>query len=378
MADSPTAAPSVTNPVLTSENRLKLGLFGLNGAASMTTAPEATTGDWPYSVRVSRMADAAGFEANVPYARWKGYVESLPTHPTGIALDCYTWAAGTSQVVDRSAIFTTSHVPTMHPVAAAKACATIDQMSGGRLGLNVVAGWNKPELDMFGSTWREHDDRYDQAAEWIDIVKRLWTADEAFDYEGTYYQIKRGVSLPHPLQKPFPPIMNAGGSERGRQFAAKYSDLAFVLVHSDKMDEAKAQTDLYRRIAWEDYGRKIQVWTFAYVVVRDTDQEAQDFVNYYAVEKGDQVALNGWMQLQGSMTKLMSPEQLEKFRYRFLAGQGGYELVGTPDRIVERVANLSKAGIDGVLLFGVGMDDIVRRWCADVMPRLVQAGLRRA
>lgn len=367
-----------TNPLF-NDNRLKLGVFALNGIGlAMTNAPEAANARWSESATVSEIADAAGFEANVPYARWRGFVEEEPGHRSGLTMDCYTWAAATSQIARRSAIFSTSHVPTIHPIAAAKQCATIDQISGGRFALNVVAGWNKPELDMFGTPMKAHDDRYDQAAEWIEIIRKLWNEDEAFDYEGQYYTIRKGISLPKPLQRPCPPIMNAGGSDRGRAFAAKYSDIAFVLIKSDDPDEIRREVDAYRRLARDDYGRDLQIWTCAYVVQRETEKEARDYVRYYAVEHGDDRALEGWMHLQGMHAQLMPKEVMETLRFRFKAGNGGYELVGTADQITARLEMLSNAGIDGVLLGWVGYEDGVRRWARDIMPRLQQAGLRRA
>lgn len=372
--DDPRAA---TNPLF-NDNTLKLGLFALNGIGiSMTDVPEAPNADWDESVRVSQLADEAGFEANVPYARWRGFVEDVANHRSGLAMDCYTWAAATSQVTRKSGVFATSHVPTIHPIVAAKQCATIDRISKGRFGLNVVAGWNKPELDMFGAPMREHDDRYDQASEWIEVLRKLWTEEDEFDFEGRYYTIKKGISLPKPTQKPFPPIMNAGGSDRGRAFAAKYADMAFVIVKSEDPDQIRAEADLYRKTAREEFGRDLQVWTFAYVVQRDTEQEARDYLKHYAVDHGDDRALDGWMRLQGMHTKLMPKEVMEALRFRFKAGNGGFELVGTPDTIVQRLELLSKSGIDGVLLGWVGFEDGLRRWSSEVMPRLVQAGLRK-
>lgn len=366
------------NPLF-NDNRMKLGVFGLNGIGiSMTRVPEALSGDWPASLRAARAADLAGFEALVPYARWKGYIEEEPEHRSGIALDCYTWAAGTGQATDASAVFTTSHVPTIHPILAAKQCATIDHISGGRFALNVVAGWNKPELDMFGAVMREHDDRYDQAGEWIELVRRLWTEDEAFDYEGRYYRVSRAVSLPKPVQQPLPPIMNAGGSDRGRAFAAKYADIAFVIVQADTEDAIRAQVDAYRKLAREEYNRDLQVWSFAYVVQRPTEKEAREYLHYYAEVNGDDRSLDGWMKLQGMHTQLMSNEQMNALRFRFKAGNGGFELVGTADQIAARMEMLSRAGIDGMLLSWVDYEDGLSRWQEGVAPLMIQAGLRHA
>lgn len=366
-----------TNPLF-NDNKMKLGVFALNGIGNnMCDAPETADADWGESVLVSRLSEEAGFEANVPYSRWRGYVADDPTHRSGLALDSYTWAAATSQVTS-AAVFATSHVPTMHPIAAAKQCATIDQISGGRFGLNVVAGWNKAELDMFGATMMDHHDRYAQAAEWIDIMRALWSRDEAFDFEGQYYTIKGGISLPKPIQKPFPPIMNAGGSDRGRAFAAKYSDMAFVIIKSEDVDEMRKEADLYRDLARTEHGRDLQIWTLAYVVQGETEAQARDILNYYVVEHGDEKALAGFMQMHNMHSQLMPKDMMEAMKFRLKAGHGGYELVGTPDQITARLDKLSRAGIDGVLLGWFSYEQGVKDWIRDVKPLLVQAGLRNA
>jgi alkanesulfonate monooxygenase SsuD/methylene tetrahydromethanopterin reductase-like flavin-dependent oxidoreductase (luciferase family) len=74
-------------------------------------------------------------------------------------MDPFTWAAAIAQATEHVGVFVTAHAPTSLPIAAAKQLATIDIISNGRLGLNVVAGWNRPELEMFvdqrmcSSTW---------------------------------------------------------------------------------------------------------------------------------------------------------------------------------------------------------------------------------
>jgi alkanesulfonate monooxygenase SsuD/methylene tetrahydromethanopterin reductase-like flavin-dependent oxidoreductase (luciferase family) len=69
------------------------------------------------------------------------------------------------------------HVPIAHPVMVAKTAATADHISGGRLGLNIVAGWHNEELAIFGLDEREHDERYDVADEWAEVLKQLWTVE---------------------------------------------------------------------------------------------------------------------------------------------------------------------------------------------------------
>ena len=68
-------------------------------------------------------------------------------------------------------VFATSHVPTVHPLLAAKQSATIDNISAGRFGLNIVCGWFRPEIEMFGIVQLDHDARYRMADEWLTVMK---------------------------------------------------------------------------------------------------------------------------------------------------------------------------------------------------------------
>jgi dimethylsulfone monooxygenase len=365
-----------TNPLF-NDNRLKLGVFSHNGTGSIQSiAPDATKLSWANSLAVSQAADRAGFEAIVPYSRWKGYLPHQPAHRSGVVFDTYTWAAGIAQGTAAAGVFCTSHVPTIHPLLAAKQCTTIDHISGGRFALNVVAGWNKPELDMFGAVMREHDDRYDQAAEWLQILRRLWTEQDAFDFDGKYFSVNKAVSQPKPLQQPFPPIMNAGGSGKGKQFAAKYADMAFVMLQGTEVAGWRAQIDAYRNLARDEYGRDIQVWSFASVVQRDTQQQADQLLAYYSQQYVDQEALDAFMELQGMHTQLFAPEQFAAIKKVFATG-GGFPLFGTAEKIVSSLEAVATAGLDGMLLTWFDYADGIERWVREVMPLLEQAGLRR-
>jgi len=364
-----------TNP-LYNTNKLKLGTFGTNvsGGCSITTAEEALVTSWPNTLGIARAADRVGLEAFVPVARWKGF--GGQSNFNGTCFETYTWAAGIAQATERAAVFTTSHVPTVHPIMAAKQAVTIDHISGGRFALNIVCGWFAPELEMFGASIMEHDTRYDYAAEWIEIMKLLWTRDEEFDYEGRYLRVTKGFSMPKPVQRPFPPLMNAGSSGKGRLFAAKYADMVFVSVGTTELDETKALIASYKKLAREEYGREIQVWSNAHITQRDTMQEAEDVWRYFVVDKGDDQALDNLMGIQAVQAQRLMPQLSEQRRLLLKGGWGGYKLVGTPDHIVAGLQKLSDTGFDGVLLSWLDYKDGLARWEKDVQPRLVQAGLR--
>ena len=178
-----------SNPLF-NDRKLKLGTFcsNLSGGATMSSIDGVLQAHWPSTEAIARMADEMQLEAVVPVGRWKGFGGS--TNFNGEGFECFTWAAAMGALTKHPAVFATSHVPTMHPVMAAKQGATIDHISGGRFTLNVVTGWYRPEIEMFGAPLLEHDTRYDMAIEWIEIIKRLWTSEEEFDFEGKFYKVK--------------------------------------------------------------------------------------------------------------------------------------------------------------------------------------------
>lgn len=367
-----------SNNPLFGGNRFKIGLFGTNGKGSAhTLVPETYTPTWKNVIETAQMADGAGYEAIVAYARWKGYIPGKVEHPSGVILDPFTFAAGVAQATSHAAIFATSHAPTIHPLAAAKQCATIDIISNGRLVLNVVAGWNKPELEMFGAPLKEHTERYEHLAEWLSIIKRLWTENEEFDFDGKFFKIVRGMSMPHPVQRPYPPIMSAGGSETGKRFACQNADICFLLLHSEDPAEWRKQISAYKQYARDEFGREVQVWTYAPVVQRDTMKEAQEYLDYYARQNEDKESVDGWVAGNAATAQGMSPETLERLRKHFAAGGGGTQLVGTADYLADRLHQLSDAGLDGSLFTWVDFRDGMARFNRDVMPMLEKRGLRQ-
>jgi FMNH2-dependent dimethyl sulfone monooxygenase len=364
-----------TNPFYNSR-KLKLGSFSINlehgGAAS--TIDGTHKADWPSIKALGKLHDDMEFEAIVPVARWRGFGGA--TNFAGPGFETYTFAAGVGAQTNYPAVIATSHVPLVHPIMAAKQMITIDHISGGRAALNIVTGWNRPEIEMFGIPLREHDERYEMAVEWLEIVKRLWTEGADFDYEGRFYKISKGYAEPKPIQKPYPPIMNAGGSERGRHFVAKYCDLAFLAPKVREYGALKKMADEYRNLARDEYNNEIEVWTNAYVVLGETEAEAHDYLAEYVDRKGDWDAVTTLIDTMGINAQTFTPEQLKAMKRHFIAGWGGFPLVGTKEQIVDMLGKLSGSGFNGVVLTFPRFHDDMVAFRDKVYPLLVQSGLR--
>jgi alkanesulfonate monooxygenase SsuD/methylene tetrahydromethanopterin reductase-like flavin-dependent oxidoreductase (luciferase family) len=316
------------------------------------------------------------FELLVPVARWTGF--GGKTNPQGPGFECYTWAAGIAASTRQTGMASTSHVILNHPIMAAKQGAVIDHISDGRFTLNIVCGWNSPEMDMFGIPLQGHEERYDCAAEWVTVVKRLWSEDDVFDFQGKYYNIKKGYLQPKPIQASHPAIMNAGGSERGRHFATQHCDLAFTGLRTFDFDANSAHIRAYHTMAREQYGREIKVWGLANIVQRETEKEARDFYDYYVNGQGDWDAATNMVNTMGSdiNERRYTPEIRRAMAEQFVSGWGGIPLVGTREQIVDGLAMLSKVGFDGVLLAFPRYEQGMREFRDVTYPLVKQAGLR--
>jgi alkanesulfonate monooxygenase SsuD/methylene tetrahydromethanopterin reductase-like flavin-dependent oxidoreductase (luciferase family) len=368
---------SDSNPAL-GARKLKLGTFqtNLDSGCVMADLDGRLEISWPNTVTLAQLGDEMAFEALVPVARWRGFGGA--TNPQGPGFETYTWAAGIAGATRNSGIVSTSHVALNHPIIAAKQSTVIDHISGGRYILNVVNGWNFPEMEMFGVSLLEHDDRYACAEEWLGIVKRLWTEDEPFDHQGKFYNITGGYLQPKPVQFPYPPIMNAGSSERGRHFACKYCDLVFTNLRSHDVAVNTAHVEGYRRLAREEYGRDVPVWTNANIVQAETEKEARAFYDYYVHQKGDWVAARNVIDTMGAeINKRDYPEARRKaMAEMMLSGWGGFPLIGTKEQVVEGLSTLSKIGFDGVLLSWPRYIEGMREFRDVTYPLLKQTGLR--
>ena len=354
----------------------RLGLFSSNcsGGLAVTLVPERWKATWEQNLALGRLADEVGIDFLLPIARWIGYGGKTNFHES--VLDPVTWASALLASTSRITVFATVHTAFNHPLVVAKQLATVDQVGPGRAGLNIVAGWNQPEYEAFGVELPEsHDDRYALAQEWWDFIERAWESRERFDHRGRFFDLHHVESYPKPTFGKIP-ILNAGSSVQGRDFAARNANFAFTVVVApeDGAEVVKAVTAAAR----QDYHREMGVFTLGHVVCRPTEKEAEEYLHYYAVENADWEAVDNLMRLQGLHAQSFTKEMLETFRGRFAAGHGSCPLIGTPDMVAGEIARFAAAGFSGMTLAFVDYLGELPYFADEVLPRLEALGVRQA
>ena len=353
-------------------NKFKLGVFSMNsdGGLTLTKVPERWPAKWSEIVEVAQMADRAGLEFILPIARWKGFGGEMNSREH--SFETFTYAAALGALTQNIAVFSTVHVPMVHPVYAAKALTTVDHVSNGRAGLNIVCGWNPEEFNMFGL--KMIDERYEQGLEWFEIMQRIYTAEKPFDFDGKFYQLKGVSGKPAPIQSPRPVTLNAAFSPPGREFAAKAADFLFTTFV--EIEKGREHIDDMKQRATA-HGRDVGVYTTCLVVCRPTMAEAEDYYEYYTVTMGDHASIDHYMGQKEKFSGSHDPEAYRKHRKRFAGGAGTYPLVGTPEHIASEMVKMAEVGFAGTTVSFVNFKNELPYFIDKVLPLLREAGLRQ-
>ncbi|GAB2186076.1 LLM class flavin-dependent oxidoreductase [Roseibium sp. LAB1] len=355
------------------KNGFKLGTFSSNCSSGMTVTklPSRWVNSWENNLKLGQMLDDAGIDFMLPIARWIGYGGETDFH--GSVLETITWATALLASTKNITVFATVHTAANNPVVVAKQIATMDQIGNGRAGLNIVAGWNKPEYEALGlSLPDDHETRYGYAQEWFDVVEKLWTSQEYFDWEGKYFNLKHVAGDPKPV-KGRPPILNAAGSATGRAFATDNADYLFTpaIDLNRSVDEIKE----LKALAAEK-GRDVGVLTFSHVICRETEEEATALRDRLMGDLADWEAVDNLVNLQFAHAQSFPHDLLAQIKNLFAMGHGGFPLVGTPRQVADGILKLHETGFAGTTLSFVDYVEEFPYFRDNVLPLLAEAGIR--
>lgn len=415
------------------QRQLKLGAFMRpisihTGAWRYPGAVPDANFNYPLLKRLIQKLEAGKFDAffmadhlavlNMP-------VEALKRSHTVTSFEPFTLLSALAASTSHIGLIATGSTTFDEPYHIARRFASLDHISGGRAGWNIVTTSNPDAALNFGlDDHMPHDERYKRAREFFDVVTGLWDsfADDAFvrdvdsgiyvdpdkmhvlDHKGQYLKVRGPLNIARPVQG-WPVIVQAGASEPGKQLAAETAEAVFTGGGSLK-DAQALYADIKGRM--DKLGRDrdhLKILPGAFVVVGDTLDEARDKralldskVHYASAIASLSVGLgvdaSGFdpdgplpplpetNASKSGQQRLVALAEREKLTVRQLAqrvgGYGGLSFVGTPasiaDEMEEWLVTEASDGFNVMFPFlPAGLDDFVDK----VVPELQRRGIFR-
>ena len=321
-----------------------LGVFMpmANGGWILSKNSPRLDGSYDYNLEVAKRAEEIGLDFIMAMAKYRGYGGEI--EQWRYTLDSPMLMAALAQATSRVKVWATVHTILQNAAVTAKMMTTLDQISHGRAGLNVVTGAYRGEFAQMGA-WPEgvdHDERYVLATEWIQGIKALWTQDHV-TLDGKYVHLDDCMSDPKPKERPF--LVCAGTSKVGVKFTAEHMDALFLSGgNAEELERASRGA----KEGAAEYGSAIRTYAMMTIVFGDTEAEAEAIARHYR-EGLDEGALRGMMRAYGFLDAEIGKENafVQKSRSGFMTPH----VLGTPDMIVDRLSEIfERTSLDGLML----------------------------
>lgn len=285
--------------------------------------------------------------------------------------------AALAAATERIGIITTLHTDVHHPAHVARMGATLDALSKGRWGWNIVT--DQPnQANLFGLEPNEHDKRYEIAEEFTELVKKMWVEDDVFDYQGQHFRSKGRIKAPRPVQQPTPLLVNAAASPAGMAFAARHCD---ALMTSAPSVEHAAQTREKLNALLGEAGRgpdEMSLLVTGKCLIRDTQEEAE--AEWAKIERNINldVCIDQMQTMysgDAAMPARLADLDMQAKARRMGSGEWFNTLIGTPEHVAKEIIALHDVGVGGIVLqFLLWSPAEVARFGA-VLPYLEEAGV---
>jgi alkanesulfonate monooxygenase len=308
----------------------------------------------------------------------------VPHHSTGpSATLTIAYAAGQTERIH----FMLAHRPGFTaPTLAARQIATLDQFSGGRLGVHFISGGSDDEQRRDGD-YLAHDERYERTDEYLEILKRIWTAEKPFDHEGRHFRFQAGFSEVKPLQKPHVPVYFGGASDAAIPVAGKHADV--YALWGESLDQARELTNRVRAEATK-HGRTVRFSVSFRPILAATEDAAWTRAEHILAETRRLRVAQGYsrggpQQSEGAKRLLAAAEQgarVDKRLWTEIAKETGGRsnttaLVGTPEQVAEALLDYYDLGVTTFLIRGFDPLEDVLDFGRELIPRTRQLVAQR-
>ncbi|WP_439533370.1 LLM class flavin-dependent oxidoreductase [Polymorphobacter sp.] len=350
---------------------MKFGVFlpnGSNGYIPSAGSPQYMP-SYAHNKAVTLEAEQQGLDFVLSMMKFKGF--GGDTGYWNGCMESFTLMAALAADTSRIGLFPSVTLLSTHPAIAARMIATIDDISQGRCGLNIVTGWNKPEYTQMG-LWRGDeyfDRRYDFADEYLGIVKALWKDGET-TWNGEFFQLNKCTVLPRPAHDI--PIVCAGQSPKGIEFTARMGDHNFVIAHADALKPIVQNV----RAESAKNNRRVGTYGLFHMITARTDAEARALAEDI-VAKADKGAITNILASAAMDTNTGGTADRMKSGLSLTLEQGnvafmGIPLIhGSPETVATKIDEIAaETGVEGLLFSWPDFVEGIRDFGEKVMPRL--------
>ncbi|WP_440708539.1 LLM class flavin-dependent oxidoreductase [Herbiconiux sp. YIM B11900] len=346
---------------------------GNNGWILSNTSPQYEP-TFALQRAVVERAEKHGFDFALAMLKYRGY--GGETQHWNHTIDPMTLMAALAPVTSTIKLYATVSPLSYNPIVVAKMAQLIDEISGGRFGINLVAGWNRSEYAQMGA-WRGDDYygyRYDYLSEFTQILLTAWETGRV-TFHGEYFDIEDCEVAPVPAGHI--DLISAGTSGRGRRFVAEYADYHFG-AGGDAAEVAASNTALAEASA--SLGRTPGAFAQTLVILGDTDADAARKVELYTrgVDRG---AVAGMVREYSNDTSTDGSSAMvaESHRAEVSPFYGGRALVGSPQTVADHLNAIAAVpGTAGTMLTFDDFLEGVDRFGTEVMPLLDHLPARTA
>jgi alkanesulfonate monooxygenase len=352
---------------------LRFGWFiPTSGDTTAIGDPAATIPpDIDHFVRVARTAEAAGFE----YAL-------VPVQTA--CFEAWVTCAMLSAHTQRLKMLVAARPGYIAPAVMAKMVTTFDQLSRGRIFVNLIAGPGGEEEAREGGFY-DHDERYEIMDETVTLMKRLWTEAAPVTYHGKHFRIEHGIVRPQPFQTPHPPFYIGGISPAAQEVGAKHADVYLFWgdtpqAIAGRIASVRETAAKYGRAETIGFGMRLQV------LVRETEEQAwrdaEALIGHATDGQRAQIRAM-WNQSQAN-SRMKVLAQAENFRVGPHLWSGissvrpgaGVAVVGNPEQVAATIQEFADLGCRDFCLSGYPHDAEAERFGRLVLPLLRRSVVR--
>ncbi len=345
---------------------MQLGVFipiGNNGWLISTTSPQYMP-SFELNRTVVEKAERFGFDFALSMIKLRGF--GGPSEFWDHNLESFTLMAGLAAVTSRIQLFATIGVLTMPAPIVARMAVTIDNISNGRFGVNVITGWQMQEYAQMG-IWpgdAHYQRRYEFCEEYVTVMKQLWATGRS-DFKGEFLTMDDCRCSPLPQRQI--PIVCAGQSDRGTKFAADYADFNFVAATGINEPTRIAGSVSRLVAAAAASGRQCGALVLTMIIADETDAAAMAKWEHY--KSGTDYEALAWRDGQAAHDKKADKDATvgrfaQTTAQKLPTSQG--VLVGSFARIAAMLDEMAAVpGVQGAMLtfddFVVGMENFGTR-----------------